>query len=263
MIKIYLSNKNKSATVIEIKKFWKLNKTLFFAAGYALLCLIVSFASEIWKQHTTFSMNALWPGKSGNRWGVGFRCRSWCLKVGLKLSTYMIGLLRWLLKLPKHFVLVQVQSSSSQSGSYGWKETTGFSRRQSRRLNKLCIPFVMQRATGQRSKPRPGAAHSTTVDIDSCHLGFFPFISCGRTSWIKWPTCTYHCLKDFWSVCTSSKWLKKSVGCPRETRIIHVLTHTGSTWSYHNITTFVTKITYIRVRKIYNSTYNIWWNINN
>jgi len=26
-------------------------------------------------------------------------------------------------------------------------------------------------------------------------------------------------------------------------RIIHILTHTGSTWSYHNITTFVTKIT--------------------
>ena len=29
-------------------------------------------------------------------------------------------------------------------------------------------------------------------------------------------------------------------------------THTGSTWSYHNITMVGTKITYIRVRKIYN-----------
>jgi hypothetical protein len=40
---------------------------------------------------------------------------------------------------------------------------------------------------------------------------------CGRTSWIKWPTCTHHCLQDLWSACTSSKWLKKSVGCPRRT----------------------------------------------
>ena len=32
----------------------------------------------------------------------------------------------------------------------------------------------------------------------------------------------------------------------------HFTTHTGSTWSYHNITTFDIKITYIEVRKIYN-----------
>ena len=50
---------------------------------------------------------------------------------------------------------------------------------------------------------------------------------------------------------------KSLSGVLGKTRIIHVLTHTGSTWSYHNITTFVTKITYIRVRKIYNLIYNI------
>jgi hypothetical protein len=32
----------------------------------------------------------------------------------------------------------------------------------------------------------------------------------------------------------------------------HFTTHTGSAWSYHNITIFGTKITYIRVQKTYN-----------
>ena len=63
--------------------------------------------------------------------------------------------------------------------------------------------------------------------------------ACGRTSWIKWPTCTHHCLKDFWSACTSSKWLKKSVVYPRgnPNHPRYTLSR-NSLIKHYNITTF-------------------------
>jgi hypothetical protein len=46
---------------------------------------------------------------------------------------------------------------------------------------------------------------------------------CGRTAQIIWPTCACHCLIDFWLLHMRTRQLRYSVGCPRETRIIHFI----------------------------------------